>query len=513
MFFDEIKKYPRPLQLSIFEGMFTSIMIGGGVTFIVPFALFLGANNLEIGFLLAFPALFAAFSQLGSIKLLDFYKQRRKAITTIVFLQALSWLMIALIPFLFPQNQIFALIVIYTIGNIVGSIGGPIWQSWMSNLTPKEILGEYFGVRNALTGAIVFTTMLIAGLLLNFIEPSLTLYAFSAIFLFSSLGRLTSSIIFRKIDDPECIIEKDSTKFLTFVSQLRKDNFGYFVLFGSLMTFAIALVGPFLSVYLLENLGLKSDYFTYTLIICATTMAALISMPYWGKIIDKYGSIKTLKATGLLASFYPILLILVRDPIGLIFIEALSGIIFSGFNLCLANFIYESFKHEKIVKYAGYQAALFGIATFAGVMISGWIHTYSISFGILSNTFFVVCAIAVIARFTIYTLLIGKIKEVRETKDIKDKTLIISVLTFEPIRESLFANAFMLISKTENLTIRGVKTFGGIAKKGIITAEEYTKNASKFAESNLETVENITKKNICTMREIIRKRKEKAEKK
>ncbi len=507
MFLDGIKKYPVPLQLSIIEGMFASIMTGGGVTFIVPFALFLGANSLEIGFLLAFPALFAAFAQLGSIKLLDFYKQRKKAIITITFFQSISWLLIALIPFFFAQNQIFALIVIYTIGNIIGSLSGPLWQSWMSNLTPREILGEYFGLRNSLTGVVVFLAMLLGGVLLKFIEPSLTLYAFSAIFLLSFFGRFISSLTFRKIEDSDFILEKDSTNFITFVSQLRKDNFGYFVLFGSLMTFAIALVGPFLSVYLLQNLGLQKDYFTYTLIICASAVTTLISMPYWGKIIDKYGSIKTIKATGFLASLYPILLIIVRDPLGLIFIEALSGIIFSGFNLCLANFIYESFKQEKIIKYASYQAALFGIATFFGVMLSGWIQTYTISFAILSNTFFVVCAIAVLIRFTIYTALVNKIKEVRETKEIKNKTLIISVLTFEPIRESLFANAFFIISKTEDFTIKGVKTVGGIAKKGISTAEEYSKNASKFAEDRIENVEIITKKNIDNVKELIKKRK------
>jgi len=507
MFFEEIKKYPRPLQLSIMEGMFASIMSGGGVTFIVPFALFLGASNIEIGFLIAFPALFAAFAQLGSIKLLDFYKKRRQAIVAIVFFQAISWLLIALIPFIFVREQIFALIIIYTIGNIVASTAGPLWQSWMSSLTPREILGEYFGIRNALTGTIVFLVMLIGGLLLKYIEPSMTLYAFSAIFLFSFFGRFISSLLFTKIEDPEFVPEKDSTHFITFVSQLRKDNFGYFVLFGALMTFAIAMVGPFLSVYLLENLGMKTDYLTYTLIICASAATTLISMPYWGKIIDKYGSIKTIKVTGLLASFYPILLILVRDPLGLFFIEALSGVIFSGFNLCLANFIYESFKQEKIMKYAGYQAALFGIATFIGTMLSGWIQTFPISFGILTNTFFVVCAIAVVFRFIIYTSLINKIKEVREIKEIKDKTLIISVLTFEPIRESLFANAFVIISKTEDLTIKGVKTVGGLARKGIITAEGYTKNASKFAESELENVENITKKNISNVREMIKKRK------
>lgn len=507
MLLDEIKKYPVPLQFSIVEGIFASIMSGGAVVFIVPFAVFLGADSLQIGFLLAFPALFAAFAQLGSLKFLEIYKKRRTAVMVLVFFQALSWLLIGLIPFLFKGNEMFWLILIYTLGNIIGSTAGPIWQSWMSSITPREILGEYFGVRNALTGTGVFLMMLLSGLFLKFIEPSFTLIAFSFIFILSFLGRMFSTATFAKIDDPEFVIEKDSTHFFNFLSQLRKDNFGYFVLFGSLMTFAIALIGQFLSLYLLEGLGLKNDYLLYTIIVCAPAITTLISMPYWGKIIDKYGLIKTLKVTGLLACFYPLLLILVREPLGLIFIEALSGIIFSGFNLCLANFIYESFKQEKIIKYAGYQAALFGVATFTGTILSGWVQTYNLSFGILTNSFFVICAIAIVLRLTIYSLLIGKIKEVRETKEIKDKTLIISVLTFEPVRETLFASAFVIISKTEDFTIKGVKTFGSIAKKGIITAEEYTKTAEKLAENGLENVENITKKNINNVREIIKKRK------
>lgn len=504
---EEIKNYSPTLKLTIVEGMFTSLMTGGAATFIIPFALFLGATSQEIGFLIAFPALIAAFTQLGSLKILKIYKKRRIALTSIVLLQSISWLLIGLIPFFFKTNQVLALTIIYVIGQVIGSMGSPIWQSWMSSLIPKKIIGEYFGIRNALTGLVVFITMLLSGVILKFIEPNYTLYIFSTIFIISFLGRFIASIIFSKTEEPELIIEKDSIHFLNFVSQLRKDNFGYFALFGSLMTFGIALIGPFFSVYLLEEIGLKNDYLTYTLIIAAATLSTLISMPYWGKIIDKYGPIKTIKVTGLLASIYPFLLILVREPNGLIIIEVLSGIIFSGLNLCLASFIYESFKQEKIIKYAGYQAALFGIATFFGVIISGWIQTFNLSIGILDNSFYVICAISIIVRLTVYTMLINKIKEVRETKTIKDRTLIIGILTFEPIRTTFFSSAFSIITITENLTITGIKTIGGIAKKSITTAEYYTKNASKITEDGIDNVEIIAKKKIANIKEVIKKRK------
>ncbi|MGI6589740.1 MAG: MFS transporter [Candidatus Iainarchaeum sp.] len=506
---EDVKKYSPTLKLTIVEGMFTSIMTGGAATFIIPFALFLGATSQEVGFLVAFPALIAAFAQLGALKLLKVYKKRRTALTSMVFLQSLSWLLIGLIPFFFKNDQVFALTLIYVVGQVIGSMGSPIWQSWMSSLVPKQIIGEYFGIRNALTGLVVFVTMLLSGLALRFVEPSQTLYVFSGIFIISFLGRFMASILFSKTEDPEFVPEKDSTRFIDFVTQLRKDNFGYFVLFGSLMTFGISLIGPFFSVYLLEVVGLKSDYLTYTLIIAAAALANLISMPYWGKIIDKYGIIKTTKVTGLLASLYPLLLIFVRDPNGLMIIESLSGIIFSGFNLCLASFIYESFRQEKIIKYAGYQAALFGIATFFGIILSGWIQSLNPTIGILDNPFYVICAIAVIVRFTVYTTLVNKIKEVRETKHIKDRTLIIGVLTFEPIRTTFFSSMFTIITLTETLTITGIKTVGGLAKKSITTAENYTKNASKIAEEGIDNVEIIAKKKIENVKEVIKKNRKK----
>ncbi|MFA6268336.1 MAG: MFS transporter [archaeon] len=468
---ENIKKYPKSLQLSIIEGMVASLMFGGGTIFITAFAVFLGATSFELGLLFALPALLGAWLQLGSLKLLKVYKKRRNAIAQMVFLQALSWLLIALIPFIFPTNQVVWLIIITTLGTLAGSIAGPLWQSWMRSLTPEEILGEYFGVRNAITGAVVLFTMLGGGLLLNVVEPSMQLYAFFAICFISFLGRLASSITFTKIDDPDFVIDTtEKVKIFTFIKQLRKDNFGYFVLFGTLMTFSISMVGPFFSLYLLQTLNLQTNYLLYTLIICASAASSLISMPYWGKIVDNYGTIKVLKATGFLACIYPIFLIFVRDPIALIGTEILAGVIFSGFNLCLANFIYESFKAEKIIKYASYQGTLFGTATFFGILLSGYLLTFNISIGLLSTMFYLICLISLILRLFFFGTLINKIKEVRETKPITDRKLILSVLTFGPLREPLIDGFIPIIYFTENTikkaTTRTINTVGLISKKG-----------------------------------------------
>jgi MFS family permease len=498
---DYIKKYPKPLQLSIIEGMVASLMFGGGTIFIIPFAVFLGANSFQIGLLSAIPALLGAWLQLGSIKLLEVYKKRKNAIVIMVFLQALSWLLIAAIPFLFSSNQVTWLILITTIGTMAGSIGGPLWQSWMRSLTPQEILGEYFGVRNALTGLIVFLTMLGSGMLLDLVEPNATVIAFSSICAISFIGRLLSSLTFTRIEEPEFEVDgTEKTTIFTFIKQLGKDNFGYFVLFGALMTFSISAVGTFFPVYLLETLGLADNYFVYTLIICASSITSLISMPYWGKVVDKFGTIKVLKATGFLACLFPLVYIFVKEPFGLIAFELLGGVLYSGFNLCIANFIYESFNPNKLIKYGGYQGALFGTATFMGIIITGFVMTFNISFFIFTTTFYIVCAISVLLRLIFYSTLINRISDVRKTTPIKNRAIILKVLTFEPVRETLIGSFIPIIIVTENTLKRATD-------KTILTVKQLEQKSQQELIQTIQRVDTMTKREITMAKEIINKKR------
>ena len=506
MLWSNVKKYPKPLRLSILEGMAAALMLGGGMVFVVPFAVQLGANSMEIGLLTALPALFAAWIQLGSTKMLEVYKTRKNAVIVSVFFQAISWLLIALIPFIFQKNQVIWLILFTTAGTTIGSICGPLWQSWMRVLTPKEILGEYFGTRNAIIGTSTFLSLLGCGFVLQLIEPTQSVLVFSGIFLLSFIGRTLSSIIFTRIEEPEAcelneLCKQESTKkqvigVINFIEQLGKDNFGHFVLYGTLMSFALALVGPFFSLYLLNDLGLKNDYFSYTLIISSSAIATLITLPYWGKVIDTYGTIKVLRATGLLGSIYPLALFFIREPSGLVLAEFLGGMIFAGLNLSLASFIYQSFPQEKIIKYAGYQGALFGTATAIGVILSGIAQTQNILIGIITNTFYFICLAAVIIRLAIHTTLSRKIQNIGEKQHIHTEKLVISTLALNPLIEPLAGNAFTILSTTQSTLKKATRETIKIARTIEQNGKGAIKKAGKLARERVSEIEKITENEI-----------------
>jgi MFS family permease len=301
----------------------------------------------------------------------------------------------------------------------------------------------------------------------------------------------------------------EKVSFWVFIEQMKKNNFGHFMLYGSLMTFAIAMITPFISLYFLKDLGLANDYFFYTILISAATLTSIVSMPYWGKIMDRHGTIRLLAATGFLACFYPLLLIFIRDPILLIALQLFDGVAFSGFLLSLYNFIYDSFEPKKLIYYSAFQSILFGTATFCGTLIGGYLLMFplpeliqTLSFGYIPLSsalssvfiipFFVICAASFVIRIVVYFALIWQIKDVRDTKYISERQLVLSVLTFQPVRESLHQSfSYMLAGASSTVAV----------------VEDELERAERFTINKIRTAKKVTKKTINSAEKVIQKKR------
>jgi hypothetical protein len=312
----------------------------------------------------------------------------------------------------------------------------------MKSIIPKEVIGKFFGFRNAIVGISAFSFLLLFGTMLNLFEANISII-FMGIFLIGASGRFIGTLIFFKISEPRTNFKfEKKTRFIGFVKNLRKDKFGYFVLYGSLMTFGISLTGPFIGYHYLENIGLKENYFLYTILISTAMITSIIGMNYWGKIVNQFGTIKTLKATSILIILFPALYIIIRNPIGLIGVQFIDGLIFSGYALAMATFVFDYSSQKKIIRFGTYQAIFFGTAVFLGAIISGLIQTININFFIINNSFYLVCIISIIIRFSVFKILFKKVKEVKQVEYIKTTKLVYSIITFEPVTKMVPKTVF-----------------------------------------------------------------------
>lgn len=423
---DLIKK---SLKYSVLDGTFYSMMVGFGESFFSAFAVFLKANNIQLGLLGSLPLALGSISQLFSNKLIKLLNSRKRLVTISALLEGLIYIPITLV-FFFGDFRVFHLILFSCIYWILGTILGPAWSSWMGDLVNEKERGSYFGRRNRITGLTLFFSTLAAGFILQkFTDGTTTQYiGFVIIFTIALFSRVISFIYLTKKYEPEYeIVPEAQFSFISFIKQARFRNYGLFVIYLCFMNFSVFLAGPFFAAYMLYDL--KLDYMTFTIINATALIIKYISMPIWGKASDSYGTIKVLSLTGFLMPLVPLLWLFSKDVLYLIIIQVYSGFVWAGFEISSSNFIFDTTSPQKRATCVAYYNVLNGAGIFLGAMLGGLIIKYNHLFW---SKYLLVFLMSSVLRSIASFVFIPKIKEVREVKHIPYHKLLLNVITTMP---------------------------------------------------------------------------------
>lgn len=403
------------LNYSIKDGVAWSVSNALGSSYITPYALALGASNVQIGLLTSVPTLAANLSEVRTPKLME--RIRRKRIVTIsALVQALMLLPIASIALLFPvvgAKSLIApmlVIILYTVYLLIFSFSEPAWSSWIGDLVPEQERGRFFGNRNAILGVASISAMLLGGIFLNILTPGQALSGFVALFLMAAVAELVSWNFLRKEYEPRFKYKEEFYfTFSSFVRRMKNNNFGRFTIYVTLIVFAVSIANPFFAVYLLREL--KFSYFVYVSIILSSPITQVIGMRYWGRFSDRYGNLLLLRICGMLVPVTPILLLVSPSPIYLFGVQALSGVFWSGFNLASSNYIYDCVTKQRLGICFSYFGALNGVGVFFGATLGSLIATY-VNVGFMSILLFLFL-VSGILRLAFSLLMLPKLREVR----------------------------------------------------------------------------------------------------
>lgn len=423
----------RTMKLSVKEGSSASVMSGAGTDYVTPYALALNANNMQIGLLSSLPGLISPLSQIFGSRLMEKY-QRKKLVTTFVFLQALMWFPILLLSLLF-WKKIFLLylplilIFFYTLLSIFGGIAGPSWFSLMGDIVPEKIRGKYFGKRNKICGTIALISTIIAAFLLDYFKTKgLILVGFSFLFFLAGIFRLISARLFKRHYYPKFKLQRGYYfSFWQFITKAPSNNFGRFAIFVALIQFATMIAGPFFAVYMLKSLNFS--YITFMLVNISSSIFSLLFMPIWGKFSDKYGRRELLRIGAMFIPFVPLTWLFSPSPVYLILVpQLIGGISWAAFNLAASNFIYDSVSVQRRGICVAYYNVLIGVGVFLGASLGGLLaHYLTITF---MNKLLFIFLISGVVRLVIFLTMMPLIREIKEVKKAKKNVL----LYFKEIR-------------------------------------------------------------------------------
>jgi MFS family permease len=413
----------KSLRNSIFDGSAYSVMLGLTQNYITPFALTMKATTQQIGLLASIPHFTMAAVQFVAPALSERIGSRKSFILPMVLMHALMWLPILLIPYLFQTHQVWWLIAFMTLSTAFDSAVNPAWGSMMADLVPSQMRGRYFGLRNRITAFVSMAFSYAAGGILQLLTGNTDL-AFTIIFIGAMASRLVSFYFLSRMYEPlsPATEKRGHESILKMARGLLSTNIGMFVMLCALMNFSATVAGPFFSPYMLVDL--RMSYIVYTILNSVAGLATVGFMTWWGKRIDRAGSIKVLKITSLFVPFVPIGWALYRSLWWLVIMQVFSGFAWAGFQLASGVFIFDAAPAQNRTRYIALYNSLIYLGVSLGSLTGGIVAPHLPP--VMGSYFPTIFIVSGVARLAVALFFLRRIKEVRKVPQIEASELLFS---------------------------------------------------------------------------------------
>lgn len=353
----------------------------GGVI-LVGFALELGASPLVIGVLAAIPFL-SQLAQIPAVLLIERLRERRRLALIAVCAARAIILSLALVPLVLDDPARLWVVVGAQIAiTLLGAMAGCSINSWFHQLLAGQPLGALYAQRLFWSVVLASLGALAAGHLVEHWPLAEPLHAYSVNFAAAGVVGLTGLHFLARVPEPPMARTGPPQPIRQLLrAPLLDPNFRRLIVFMASWNFASNLAAPFLTVYLLQQLGYGLD--TVTALWAASQMANALTLYAWGQISDRLSN-KAILATALPAYFGCLIALpvsalpephLLTLPL-LVLIHVAMGIASGGIGLATGNIGLKLAPQGRGTAYlasvslAGAAAA--GVAALAGGALAQW---------------------------------------------------------------------------------------------------------------------------------------------
>jgi MFS family permease len=367
------KDYTRSRNFSILEGCTarTVFNLTSGA-FLAGFANFLGADDSFNGIIGALPVL-AGVIQLFSPMFFEKMEKRKLQITILNFLHRFLLGLMVFIPFIAAGrvSRLFLLAGVYFMAYLCVSFANPATSGMLIDLTPENIRGRYFGVRESYLMAVGIALTLIMGVVMDAFKDGGNQYGgFIVMFSLVLLMSVGNFIFWSNIKEPHIKRKKMELGLRQIVTIPLKDKgFRKIVILFVLWNVGVQVGGPFFSVYMVT--GLKLNY-TYIMIMSMLgTLTNVFLVRVWGRIADQRSWVFVIKYSILLLGITHFSWFFVNPSTAHFIIPLLhvtGGAAWAGIGISTFNIQFKFSPEEGRTMYIGFNAALGGIMGFAGTV-------------------------------------------------------------------------------------------------------------------------------------------------
>lgn len=224
----------------------------------VQFARSMGATSFHIGILGAIP-LGLVCMQLVSAMVAQRVVRRKPLWMAASLVQRVIFLPAALGPWLFPHVSdevwIWTLIALTTVNHAMLHFGTPLWLSWMGDYLPHKGLNQFWGLRHSSQQWTASLALLANALF--FLRSGVDVRAaFAGIITLGAVLGVTDILLFTRVYEPPLVHLAASSLWQAVSGPFRQRNYRGFIFYSCFWNMAAMVGAPFISMYLLEHVGM-----------------------------------------------------------------------------------------------------------------------------------------------------------------------------------------------------------------------------------------------------------------
>jgi len=333
----------------------------------------------------------------------------KRTVITMAVVNAVTWIPIIFVFLFFKNINPVLLIGLWVLGLVPATLLGPLRDNWLANMVPSEKMGRYLSWRAVIAGMFYLVALNIMGFTLYKSTGNVE-RGFAVVLSVAFLASVVSTFLYSMIHSPPQVAKSltvPTLSFKKFLQGARKEHLGTFILFVSLFTFAIQLSGPLYAVYMKNDL--EFSFMQITLIASCEFVARVISITFWGKMVDKSGSLRVLGIVSHLIPLSPLLWIFSRGNIAFLCgAQLFSGTVNAAFDLSNQTFIYKSTQPEQRLHYIVYCKSLTTFASALGMMAGGLM--LNSMFRISGSQILGMFLVSAVARMAVVRLMLPRLK-------------------------------------------------------------------------------------------------------
>ena len=363
------------LRHSIKDGVYYSAMTGGAESYFSAFAIHLHASTTVIGLLASLPPLLASSMQLFSAWLGRRLGKRKEIIVAGALFQAGCLIPLAAVPLLVPAHAsilVLPIVFLYLCGP---NLGAPQWNSLVGDLLPESRRGRFFAERTRLSSVASVAALVLAGLILELTDQLGNAYwGFVAIFLLAAAARCASAYHLGAMREPSrrvAVLELPDD--LSLWRRVRHSSLLRFSLFFACMQFAVAISGPYFTLYMLRDLSFS--YFEFMTISVASVVVQFLTLNRWGRLSDLFGNRLLLITTGCIITVLPSLWLVSTNYYWLLAVQTLSGLGWAGFTLAATGFVFDLTPADQRATLFALHNVFAAVAVFLGASLGAFLAT------------------------------------------------------------------------------------------------------------------------------------------